>query len=177
MGQFLAGNGYSAVKRHEKHVSLFDSVIGKRFGRLTIIADGRRTGSGYTVIAQCDCGNVTEPRVSRIGTSCGCKPRELNLSELDLIMVNKYRRAVLSKLGKTSGYLVAIRVTDVGGKLGFVCRCICGNEVILKNDSFRVPNKGKSRGSCGCRDCYKRYRDCIDRVLGLNLKVLSEAVQ
>jgi len=52
-----------------------------------------------------------------------------------------------------------------------------GNEVILKNDSFRVPNKGKSRGSCGCRDCYKRYRDCIDRVLGLNLKVLSEAVQ
>lgn len=52
------------------------NMIGKRFGRLVVIAEGDRTASGsVTWICKCDCGNITSPirRCNLERTkSCGC---------------------------------------------------------------------------------------------------------
>jgi hypothetical protein len=56
---------------------------GDRFGRITILAVGKRPGKGvyhYRAIYRCDCGNEREAQIGsiQIGTtqSCGCKNRE-----------------------------------------------------------------------------------------------------
>ncbi len=58
-------------------------MIGQRFGRLTVIAEGERpNGKGVKHwICQCDCGNITRPVSGsslRLGRtkSCGCIHRE-----------------------------------------------------------------------------------------------------
>lgn len=58
-------------------------MIGKRFGRLTVISEGERFTKcrEATWICRCDCGNVTGPirgNILRRGesNSCGCLKRE-----------------------------------------------------------------------------------------------------
>lgn len=58
-------------------------MIGKRFGRLTVIAEGEKQGKSKSKywICRCDCGNVTRPIYGaslRLGRtrSCGCIHRE-----------------------------------------------------------------------------------------------------
>lgn len=55
-------------------------MIGKRFGRLTIIAEGEKTKHGQrTLICKCDCGNITKPILQcnlQRTMSCGCLRRE-----------------------------------------------------------------------------------------------------
>lgn len=61
-------------------------MIGKRFGRLVVIAEGEKP-SGHREaywICRCDCGNITKPIsgiVLRNGksTSCGCYKREITI--------------------------------------------------------------------------------------------------
>lgn len=58
-------------------------MIGKRFGRLTVIEEaGRVSGGQITWICRCDCGNMTKPISGsrmRLGRtrSCGCLSKEL----------------------------------------------------------------------------------------------------
>lgn len=58
-------------------------MIGKRFGRLTVIAEGEKSNSRQcTWICQCDCGNITAPILGdnlRKGASksCGCLKLDL----------------------------------------------------------------------------------------------------
>ena len=57
-------------------------MIGKRFGRLTVIEESsKRVGKSITYICRCDCGNVTKPIQGanlRNGNtkSCGCLHEE-----------------------------------------------------------------------------------------------------
>ena len=56
-------------------------MIGKRFGRLTVIAEGGRTKSGNARwVCKCDCGNVSVVSGSYLRSghtkSCGCISRE-----------------------------------------------------------------------------------------------------
>jgi hypothetical protein len=52
-------------------------MLGKRFGKLTVIAEGPRLNRKYTWICQCDCGTVTRPiygydlRNGKV-KACGC---------------------------------------------------------------------------------------------------------
>ena len=61
-------------------------MIGKRFGRLTVIAEGEKSGTSRSArwICRCDCGNITKPipgEVLRKGDSksCGCYKRDLTI--------------------------------------------------------------------------------------------------
>ena len=51
-------------------------MVGKRFGRLTVIEEGHRDKYGmHTWICRCDCGNITKPISQsniRRTKSCGC---------------------------------------------------------------------------------------------------------
>jgi hypothetical protein len=58
-------------------------MIGKRFGRLTVIAEAEKQNSSRQAhwICQCDCGNITKPIFGpslRLGrtSSCGCIHQE-----------------------------------------------------------------------------------------------------
>lgn len=57
-------------------------MVGKRFGRLTVIAEGGRTNAGMaTWLCECDCGNKTIVRGTHLRqgriSSCGCFSREV----------------------------------------------------------------------------------------------------
>lgn len=61
-------------------------MIGKRFGRLIVIAEGQKYGTSRKArwICQCDCGNITHPidgSQLRKGLiqSCGCYKRDLTI--------------------------------------------------------------------------------------------------
>ena len=56
-------------------------MIGKRFGRLIVIAESQKYNGGYTWICKCDCGTITQPipianLISGNTTSCGCLQKE-----------------------------------------------------------------------------------------------------
>ena len=58
------------------------SLIGKKFGRLTILEDTKKRYYGYVVYkCRCDCGNYTEAPSHNLKNgnvvSCGCKLQEI----------------------------------------------------------------------------------------------------
>lgn len=56
-------------------------LIGKRFGKLTVIKDVGRKHGGVLWLCQCDCGNTKEVMSQSLlngaTTSCGCHNREI----------------------------------------------------------------------------------------------------
>ena len=111
-----------------------DDMIGRKFGRLTVL--GKSKSKKYCYRCLCECGNITNPRKNRLLSgetqSCGC------IRILDLT-------------GSHFGRLVVI---DMAGKennkhYSWNCRCICGNLTIVRG-SHLIAGKIKS---CGC------YRD------------------
>ena len=63
---------------------MFDfSIVGKKYGRLTVLGIAGKDKSGHTIlVCQCDCGKITNVLrysiVSGIQVSCGCYMRELS---------------------------------------------------------------------------------------------------
>lgn len=59
----------------------YDSMVGKRFGRFTVTAIKKLSGSAPRAVCRCDCGAVHEAEAKsvRLGRSksCGCLQREL----------------------------------------------------------------------------------------------------
>lgn len=51
-------------------------MIGKKYGRLTVLEEAGKGSHGYSYLCQCECGNkkVIQGRVIRVGlvVSCGC---------------------------------------------------------------------------------------------------------
>lgn len=118
-------------------------VTGEKYHMLTItgLAPSKREPSGtlvkrvYTV---CECGNTNESSYKNLKQgkikSCGC------LNGKDKINIEPF---------ETFNYWTVIReVEKVGKKISFLCRCVCGKEVINSSNALR---KGKTI-SCGCKN-------------------------
>lgn len=113
-----------------------EDLIGRRFGRLTVIAEAYKTQSGIYWKCKCDCGNYTNVRASILKhgktKSCGCG---MGWNKLDL-------------KGKRFGRLVALE--EVGrsseGQVLWKCQCDCGNTSLVRATALR---SGHIR-SCGC---------------------------
>lgn len=106
-----------------------NELIGKRFGKLTVIAYDEEGSKGATKwICRCDCGTIKSIKrqslVEGKTVSCGCKKRN------DLH-------------GKKFGRLL---VVERAGKNKWKCKCDCGNEVIVLGSNL---TRGNST-SCGC---------------------------
>lgn len=86
-------------------------LIGRRFGRLKVIANSNREGF---VVCKCDCGNIHEVRVCNLirrnhGTkSCGCYRREVtSATGKRVIQRNSAERvAINEKYGTNVGSLL-----------------------------------------------------------------------
>ena len=94
------------------------SIIGKRFGKLTIVSKTKERyfDGSFLYECKCDCGNdciaSTSCLTSGAVTSCGCKNEEnkANIRTIDKGLVDGTRISAISKSRKinknnTSGYI------------------------------------------------------------------------
>ena len=118
-------------------------VMGMRYGSLTVIERSENVGGAAMWVCRCDCGNVVVVAgysLRRGAKSCGCRRGKRTGEE---------RGARFSdKTGKRYGKLVVVSFFDVeyGGYSRWLCKCDCGNEVVVSTKSLW--NNAKT--SCGC---------------------------
>ncbi len=133
-------NGKLLGKRNLGKVHLGRDLTGQRFERLLVIhRAGQNRFGQYLWLCKCDCGNETTvgPNlVSGMTKSCGCLHRDkAKAKAANLIGQTFERLLVLRRFGSTHAQ-----------KATWVCRCSCGNEVIVTTGGLRA----KGAISCGC---------------------------
>lgn len=119
-----------------------EDLTGKRYGRLTVLRLDKQLDSGKTSwLCQCDCGNqcvVTGYSLHyKKRKSCGCLHRELDAGQ------------TVDLTDQVFGRLRAIKpitLRDSNGATLWTCRCECGSEINVSQDSL-VQGCYKS---CGC---------------------------
>jgi hypothetical protein len=117
-------------------------MIGKKFGRLTVVRRGRSNAKHLWWICQCDCPKQTLKQVRGDGLrngstrSCGCLHRDVMAAS-----GNHYPP------GTKFGRLTVIKeIGKVGRHRRYFCRCRCGNHVSV-GGRFLLTGDTKS---CGC---------------------------
>ena len=120
-----------------------ESLVGKKFNRLTVLEKTDKRMSGYVIyICRCDCGKITEVASSNLlrghTKSCGCYKKD---------WANEYYTVHNNLLGERFGKLTVIeRVGIANGQAVYKCKCDCGNIVEVKSGQLK---SGKTQ-SCGC---------------------------
>lgn len=117
-------------------------LTGQRFGRLVVIRkDGKDNSGNIKWLCKCDCGNeisVNGDSLRRNKTkSCGCYNKE-RVSEArikDLTGMKFNRLTVIKENGR-----------DKYSKVRWLCKCECGNEIVVAGVFLRNGNTK----SCGC---------------------------
>lgn len=117
-------------------------MIGKKFGRLTVVSiyGGRVSGRHPKWKCICDCGNEsikTAPAL-RQGRepSCGCAAREFQRQKHDLTG-KRFERLIVLNAEKSS---------NSKRNIVWKCLCDCGNETQAIGSELRLGHKR----SCGC---------------------------
>lgn len=119
------------------------NLIGRRFGRLTVLAQAEGSEDHYRLWrCRCDCGNeilVNTKRLTQgIVTHCGCA-EELTL---------RRGRHAEDLTGRRFGMLTVLhRTENRHGRTCWLCRCDCGNTHAATARDLKA---GKVT-SCGCR--------------------------
>lgn len=152
-------------------------LAGKKFGRLTVLRrdpEPYRSPSGKPTPrwrCRCDCGKeiivlqntLTDRR--RHDQSCGCARTEAT------------RRHAKDMTGQRFGRLTVVGAVELdkpqpnGTKLGWLCRCDCGKEVIATRKNLL---SGKKL-SCGCllaESATARVDDAVGHVEGTTLSAI-----
>ena len=131
-GNLLSGNTTSCgcFDMDLRRQKALDGLIGKRFGRLTVIKESdRSTNRKIALICLCDCGNYTDVWAGDLRAnmvrSCGCLRKEVS------------RERMLEDItGQTFNELTAIRIVEdhvgVNGlrRTQWLFKCSCGREIV-----------------------------------------------
>ena len=132
---FLKGNEYMAKDQE---------LIGKKFGRLTVLEVFRTEKGAKQCRCRCDCGKETTVYYSNLVSgrtrSCGCLMKE-----------NQHQYRDLS--GMQFGALLALAPTEKRGPDGAIiwkCRCRCGR-ICEVNERYLVRGYRRDCG-CGCSE-------------------------
>lgn len=129
-------------------------MTGQKFGRWTVIGFDCNKNRRTMWKCRCDCGTERSVEGARLrggrSKSCGCLLRESTALRSRKDITNQ-----------RFGRLVALYPTEErqGGKIIWLCRCDCSNEVKVPIDRLT----GKNTQSCGCLSKEKTSeRFCID---------------
>jgi len=140
-------------------------LVGKRFGRLTILSRLENNNKGQTQwYAKCDCGKFTSvlgiKLMNNHTRSCGCLVKE-KLS----LRLNDFR---LNLVGKVFSHLEVINRIEnsPSGQTKWLCRCECGNLTEVVGTALI---QGKTK-SCGCLR-FKQTKNEIGNTYGRLLVV------
>ena len=139
------------TKQEEKRIQKKTYLIGKKFGKLTVIKNtGKSNQSGMIWLCKCDCGNFKEVPTCGLTSghtqSCGCLQLESHLIDI-----------TNQKFGKlTALYFIP-------GESKWHCKCDCGNKCDI--DSYNL--KHLITQSCGCIN-YSIGEKNIDNILKEN---------
>ena len=113
-----------------------ESIIGKRFGKLTVLAktDERYSDNSFLYECMWDCGNTIKTTSSRLKSghtqSCGCA-----------------RYPTVDLTGKKFNHLTVISFShSTSHKVFWNCLCDCGKATVVRGDYLK---NGKTT-SCGC---------------------------
>lgn len=113
----------------------FYKILGQRFGKLVVIANGTKTGYA---LCQCDCNNTCEVTRNHLlkghTRSCGCLKIEQQKEKM---------------IGRRYGKLTVLEDSgrrDYKQTIIWRCLCDCGNITYANTD---ILNKGEKK-SCGC---------------------------
>ena len=124
-----------------------ENLIGRRFGRLTVIGEAEKSNKQIMWLCKCDCGNtkVVSARGLRGGStkSCGCYAMELKKSG-----------RFIDLTGQRFGNLTVVERVEINNRTKWRCLCDCGNEKIASTGGLRS-NTTKTCGYCNPKK--KRY--------------------
>lgn len=127
---------YLVGKPSSKRISL----VGQRFGKLTVVSlNEEKSKNGILVWnCLCDCGNSFTARGGNLktgkATHCGCSPQRHANNFIDLT-------------GRKYGRLTVERESEmVNGKVMWECVCDCGNRKTVSGNNLRSGHTT----SCGC---------------------------
>jgi hypothetical protein len=131
-------------EQNRKHGRRGPSLIGKRYGKLTVISAAGKDRHGHNQwLCRCDCGRE---RVAVSGglpstKSCGCARKGIPWH------VTPARLAFKNLVGQRFGRLIVIEGLRRGdGRPRWRCQCDCGN----KHTTSAAELKRGSTASCGC---------------------------
>lgn len=111
-----------------------DDMIGRRFGKLTVLEMDHPGRNGPYYLCECDCGRTIIACKNNLKTgnttSCGCKRRKDDL------------------IGKRFGRLLVIDFDHMSpnGKSYWLCECDCGNKTLVNRTHLLDGHVA----SCGC---------------------------
>lgn len=119
----------------------FKDITGQRFGKWIALKRVESDKYGCSRwLCKCDCGTIKPVSADTLkrGTSisCGCIKR----------------KRIIELPGKKVGNLIVLKETekDKNGHSRFLCRCDCGNEIIVLSTNL-IRNHTRS---CGCKKGY-----------------------
>lgn len=122
-------------------VTANDNMIGKKFGKLTVLSQAEKDKSLKSrckrYVCQCDCGNIITVNGNSLRTghttSCGCTRKGKNIKNL---------------IGQRFGMLVVtdLAYIDKERRAVWNCKCDCGNNIQVSSHGLL----SKHNTSCGC---------------------------
>ena len=145
-------------------------LTGKKFGRLTVLYRDltKPKGHGHKAywVCQCECGNTVSVKshclLSGETKSCGCFQKEQTSKAIKINLINQ-------RFGALTVIKEAPSIYEPSGAIrtAWLCKCDCGNEVIVKTINLR---SGDTK-SCGCIKSAGEYRiEYILKELGIEYK-------
>ena len=134
-----------------------ENLIGRNFGKLTVIGESKKINNKFFSLCKCKCGNEKLMNNGNLknGTSksCGCSMR-----------VRKPEGLV----GRKNGKLTVIGESKkINNEFFSLCKCECGNEKLIRNGALK---KGVPK-SCGCS---KHTRKKTTNLVEKKIKIKSE---
>lgn len=134
------------------------NVAGQTFGRLAAIYPTEKRVRGRVIwVFRCVCGEVVEKPASRVKSgeikSCGCLSRMQASARLRkaqevaaLVNFRDLSNKRFSRLKVLELYRRGMRAGTTNHDSLYLCRCRCGNEIVVRSGSLK---SGNTR-SCGC---------------------------
>ncbi len=122
--------------------SEMESLIGQKFGKLTVISDHMEKGK-HLCLCQCDCGSQPVLKLASNLTqghskSCGCLKKERG--------IEKRRDLTGQRFGNLTAINIDEQLTLQCGEVYWNCLCDCGNKIGVRASKLT----SQWTQSCGC---------------------------